>query len=103
MGFSGSWSGNITSKQTKSVTIKFEPTEEKAYNGNITVYSNAASGKNTIYINGSGFKPAAKIALSGNLNFETTELEKSITDNLIITNNGNSDLKVDSIICPFGF
>ena len=54
VGFSGNWSGSITSKQTKTISIKFSPTQAKSYNGNLIVNSNASSGTNTLAVSGSG-------------------------------------------------
>jgi photosystem II stability/assembly factor-like uncharacterized protein len=53
-GFSGNWSGTISPNQNISITLKFSPIEDKLYTGNLTVYSNAQSGINTIKVKGSG-------------------------------------------------
>jgi len=53
-GFSGNWSGAIAAGQSQTVTVTFAPTQATTYGGNVTVYSNAASGTNTITCSGTG-------------------------------------------------
>lgn len=54
-GFSGDWTGgDIAPGQNVTVNVTFNPTEQKAYSGNITVTSNASSGTNTIAVSGTG-------------------------------------------------
>jgi photosystem II stability/assembly factor-like uncharacterized protein len=102
-GFSGEWSGIISPNQMRQITVTFSPTEVKSYSGNLLVYSNSGSGKNTIKISGMGYKSAAIISLSGSLTFGNVEIGKSSTTNLSILNQGNADLKIDSISFPAGF
>lgn len=102
-GFSGNWSGNISSGQSIPVLIIFRPTEAKSYKGKITVYSNAVIGINTIDISGVGIKNESIISLAGNLNFGDIEIGTSASADLTISNDGNSVLNIDSISFPLGF
>ncbi len=53
-GFSGTWSGVIASGGSQAVTVKFLPTQVKAYSGNIIITSDATSGSGVISVSGSG-------------------------------------------------
>ena len=53
-GFTGSWSGNITSGNYHNVTVTFTPSSAITYGGIITINSNATSGTNTISCSGTG-------------------------------------------------
>jgi hypothetical protein len=103
IGFSGNWVGIIPSNQTQTVLIVFNPAEAKSYSGQITVYSNAVSGTFTINISGVGYKTESIITLSGNLDFGDVEIGTSNSADLSISNEGNADLKIDSISFPSGF
>ena len=62
--FSGAWSGTVGSGASTSVTVRFAPTSEGGYGGNLTVVCDATSGTNTLAVSGTGTNSAtADIAL----------------------------------------
>lgn len=57
-GYAASWtSGAIAPGTSQPSTIRFSPTEAKAYNGTVTVNGDQTGGTNTISISGSGVLP----------------------------------------------
>jgi hypothetical protein len=56
-GFSGSWSGTIPAGGSHGVTVSFTPAGQFAYNGTLSVNSDANSGGNTMPISGTGYWP----------------------------------------------
>lgn len=59
--FTGNWSGTIPPSGSQEVTVTFAPTEEITYSGDVSVYSNAGSGDNTIPISGTGTNTASSL------------------------------------------
>lgn len=57
-GYTASWtSGTIPAGSSHAVAIRFSPTEEKTYNGMLTVNCNHTTGTNTMTISGTGTRP----------------------------------------------
>jgi len=95
--FSNSWSGDILAGESQDISIYFKPTEEKDYNGTLTVNSNATGGTNTKSESGTGIIPEVIINLSGDTYFGEVYIGNSRTRTLTISNTGNARLVVDSI------
>ena len=57
-GYNADWtSGAIAAGGSQSVTVRFSPTEERAYSGTLTVNADHTSGTNTMSISGTGSRP----------------------------------------------
>lgn len=57
--FSGNWSGTIPPGGSQTVTATFAPNAAQAFNGNLSVSSNAAGGSGILAVNGVGILPGA--------------------------------------------
>jgi hypothetical protein len=102
-GFTANWnSGTVASGNNQEVTITFAPLEIKAYEGTVTVNSDASSGENTITIRGTVIGAAA-ISLNGNLDFGDITVNSSANKTLTINNSGPTALEVSNIQVPIGF
>ena len=87
-----------------TVTVTFSPTNAAAYNGTLTVNSDATSGTNTVDLTGNGVNvPTRIISLSGDLNFGKVTVNTSAQLTLLLTNSGNADLTFTNIEVPTGF
>ncbi|MBL7837028.1 MAG: choice-of-anchor D domain-containing protein [Bacteroidetes bacterium] len=105
-GFTGNWSGRIAPGAMKEITITFTPISIVSYGGNVTVYSNASTGINSIYCSGNGIStinPSPFLILSGDLNFGTVATNTSLSRTLNISNTGTANLNIASISYPTGF
>ncbi len=57
-GYTASWtSGTISAGGSQESTVRFAPTEERTYNGTLTVNADHTSGANTIGLSGTGARP----------------------------------------------
>ena len=57
-GYVASWtSGPIPAGGSQDVTVRFAPTEERSYNGTLTVNGDHTGGTNTISVSGTGARP----------------------------------------------
>jgi Pectate lyase superfamily protein/Divergent InlB B-repeat domain/Abnormal spindle-like microcephaly-assoc'd, ASPM-SPD-2-Hydin len=68
-GFSGIWSGAIPPGGSTNVTVKFSPTQTTNYSGNLTIFSDATSGSNTLSVSGTGVsfdRPSLGLAVNNN-------------------------------------
>lgn len=87
-----------------TVTVTFSPTNASAYDGTLTVNSDATSGSNTVNVIGHGaLIPTRYISLSGDLNFGVVTVNTAAQLTLVITNSGNADLTFTNIEVPAGF
>lgn len=102
-GFTGSWKGSIPPGQTQKINISFSPKQEKTYLDDILVNSNSTTGTNSITVLGVGVVTSSIIELSGNMSFGSVIIGESKIKELTISNNGTSNLTVNSINCPEGF
>ncbi|MFC2085179.1 choice-of-anchor D domain-containing protein, partial [Bacteroidota bacterium] len=89
----------LSPQAMKQVTITFIPTEEKSYNGQILIESNAANasgGYTSVTVNGNGVpNPTATITISSNsINFGDVTVDQQADLQLTITNTGTADLVV---------
>lgn len=86
--------------------VTFNPTNTQTYNGVITVENtadNANSSNSSIQVSGTGIDNNSNtsiISLSGNLDFGDVEIGQSETRNFTISNTGNQNYNVSSIIFP---
>lgn len=61
-GFTGNWpGGTIDPAQSREVTVTFAPTAAGAYEGTLTISSDATSGSGSVSLSGTGVDPAAEI------------------------------------------
>ncbi|MDX2109851.1 MAG: choice-of-anchor D domain-containing protein [Verrucomicrobiota bacterium] len=104
-GYTGDWSnGIIASGGNQTVNVTFSPVLVQSYNGTITVNADMTSGTNTIIATGTGVPvPTRIINMTGNLAFGNVEINKTATQNMTISNTGNSALTVTSVTYPNGF
>ncbi len=106
-GFSGNWTGNVVfaSGSLKNISVTFRPTEERSYDGTITVRSDADAGDPSIRLIANGVTPEATriIALTGNLIFGAWALQDAPQRILTLRNTGNSPLTVSRLDYPAGF
>jgi len=69
VGFSGDWSGVIPPNGHYDVSVTFSPTALQNYGGNITAWSSAKTGSNTLAVSGMGVSqsttPAGMVAVAG--------------------------------------
>ena len=56
-GFSGTWSGAISSSGSQNVTVTFSPSSATSYGGGLAVNSDVTSGSNTMSVSGTGTLP----------------------------------------------
>ncbi|MEM9858555.1 MAG: choice-of-anchor D domain-containing protein [Bacteroidota bacterium] len=88
--------------QFMPLIVSFSPTAPVSYNGNLIFNGDFSDGNNTLPLTGSGIATRV-IALSGNLSFGERSLNTNSVKNLVITNNGNSNLTINGISLPAGF
>jgi hypothetical protein len=70
-GYVASWtSGTIQASQSQEVTIRFQPTEAKTYNGTLTVNGDQTSGTNTTPVSGRGQRELYRKSGSGDTVFD---------------------------------
>ena len=103
-GFSGNWNGGIIGAgNSKTVKVTFAPTAVQTYSGEVTIYSNASSGTNTLPISGNGVQGINGLTVSGNLDFGTVP-QGCVDDKPIFFYNHTSSLiTIDNIVpSPMG-
>ena len=92
---SGSGATSVPVGQSASVQVQFAPTSDTNYAGTLTVTSNASNSTLTISLSGTGTE--AIVALSpASLNFNDVPVGQTSSQNVTITNNGNSNLTFSS-------
>jgi len=92
---SGSGATSVPVGQSASVQVQFAPTSDTNYAGTLTVTSNASNSTLTISLSGTGTE--AIVALSpASLNFNDVPVGQTSSQNVTITNNGNSNLTFTS-------
>ncbi len=96
---------NLAAGQSRSVNIRFQPTKNGSYSGNIFISSNKTSGNYYVSVSGTGYdnSPTRILNLSGNFAFGTVNVGNMSNKILVISNTGNSTLTVTNIILPSGF
>ena len=100
-GFTANWkSGLIAVGNKQDVTITFAPKEVKAYQGVVTINSNA--GVSSLNISGTVVGTPI-ISLFGDLHFGEVEINGSLNKILQLNNSGSELLKVTNIQLPEGF
>lgn len=102
-GFSGAWSGAIPAGGSQTVTVRFAPSEARAYSGTITVNANHTSGTNTLAVSGTGLAATRVMRLEGDLAFGELLVNTTSQRTFTIHNDGNSPLSVTNILYPAGF
>ncbi len=87
--------------------IKFEPKQNRSYNGYIKVSSDATGGSSTVYVVGRGVEKKVKTRIidleSRRFDFGEVNVGGSLGKRLRIYNKGNSVLNVNNISIPNGF
>jgi len=92
---SGSGATSVPVGQSASVQVQFAPTSDTNDAGTLTVTSNASNSTLTISLSGTGTE--AIVALSpASLNFNDVPVGQTSSQNVTITNNGNSNLTFSS-------
>jgi formylglycine-generating enzyme required for sulfatase activity len=103
-GFSGNWSGGtILPGQSRTVGVKFTPTNVQQYGGYITVNSDATAGTNLISCSGSGVRSIAVNGGQLKLWLGNTLVNSTKQATLGIRNTGTMNLTVSNISYPAGF
>ncbi|QSE99203.1 choice-of-anchor D domain-containing protein [Fulvivirga lutea] len=101
-GFQSSWSGAISPGGSQVVPVTFSPSSPIAYDGNLVVNSNKTGGTSSVPVSGQG-RIKRIIALSGNMSFGDVSSNTNAYRTLKISNNGNSNLTINSISYPSNF
>ena len=100
-GYTGDWSSaTIESGKSKTLNITFSPTSAQAYNGNLTIESDASNATSKVVsIKGTGVaKPEPKLSVSTNLvNFGDQIKFTQETKSFTIKNSGTGTLVISSI------
>ena len=99
--YSGDWSGVIPPHSSKKVTITFNPTEDKTYDGLVYIESDRTNGGDySCLLEGVGIDTSEArrvLELDNRLNFGTVKVGTTITKNLIVKNSGNTPLTIYGI------
>jgi hypothetical protein len=106
-GFSCSQSSiNVAPGSTQSVSVIFSPTATIGYSGNISFSSNATQGTVSLNVNGTGTSaPQPTISVDPEaIDFGSVSVAAAaVTEDLTISNTGNTSLNISSINTPSGY
>lgn len=96
---------NGEDKNQRTFSVWFTPQEEGIYSGEIRVFSDADNSPLSLQISGTAVTPSKLLSVSPSTLYFTpyTLGEKPIKGSFKITNTGDRDVTVKSIICPSGF
>ena len=87
----GNPSTSVPVGQSVTVQIQFAPTAAGAATGTVTVISDASNSQLAISLSGTGTQPGLTIS-PASLNFSNVPVGQSSTQNVTLTNSGNSNL-----------
>lgn len=68
-GFSGTWSGNIPSGGSQTVSVLFSPNAAGSFSGTLSIVSNATGGNGSVSVSGRGTPPTIQHRASGTPTF----------------------------------
>jgi hypothetical protein len=90
---------NVNAGQQTTVTVAFQPTAVGATSGNISIVSNAPTSPTSVALAGTGIAPTLTLGISPtSLSFgNVTTGTSSATQNVTITNTGNSNVTISQI------
>jgi hypothetical protein len=98
-GLAGGTSGTIAADSSAQINVTFSPTETRIYTGNVEVLSDKTAGTETIDCSGAGVS-SRHIRIKGDMSFGDVVVGDTLTKSLVIYNDGNQVLTVDSITYP---
>ena len=90
---------SVNAGQQTTITVAFLPTAVGTVSGNLSIVSNAPSSPNSVTLNGTGIAATLTLSISPtSLNFgNVTTGTSSPTQNVTITNTGNSNVAISQI------
>ena len=90
---------SVNAGQQTTITVAFLPTAVGTVSGNLSIVSNAPSSPNSVALNGTGIAATLTLSISPtSLNFgNVTTGTSSPTQNVTITNTGNSNVAISQI------
>jgi len=91
-GFSGDWSGTVSSGNSHNVTITFSPSTTGSYSGDVTVASDKTSGTNTWAVTGTGTPPPTISVTPASRDFGSVEVGSTADQTFTVQNTGGDTL-----------
>jgi hypothetical protein len=98
-GLAGGTSGTIAANGSAQINVTFSPVETRIYTGTVEVLSDKTAGTETIDCSGAGVS-SRHIRIKGDMSFGDVVVGDTLTKSLVIYNDGNQPLTVDSITYP---
>jgi len=96
---------SATTDDNITLTVRFDPIEDGALAGTLTIYSNTYGGPDTtVALTGTGIVPKPTITLSppDTLDFGSAKVGETVLDSVIIKNTGEADLYVTGLDTTVG-
>jgi hypothetical protein len=89
---------SLSAGQTSNLSVEFNPTAAGAVTGSVTIVSNAPNSPAAIGLSGTGMAATQTLAFSTtSLNFGNVDSGSSSSQNVIITNSGNTSVTISQI------